>query len=343
MRDMTPEWWERFSDGEDTRTWDELPRVALSIRDDETLDEIFTRAIQEFGIYEADWKDYRLEAEEADDPGVRTRRFMALRYDESPIPVSDQVSVGLTVVDGDGRAVWGRWHYDVTYAELRRASEAGAVHGDPRQIYLYVRPDAAGGGIWHTWELLLQAWEVAFKLAVALATANELHDLYGKVRDRLRGRDVVKRKTQEWLERNGHADPLTHMLRGEAWSARDLAGLLGCTTDEAEQVLLLYGYERSETEGVWIYAAGSTTLGLPVRDLSARVVAAYTEEVERRYIDSDEAPRKELEALLTEILRQALERGEVSDLGHVLWDRDRMFRIPWRYRLRARLFQLIRR
>lgn len=340
---MTPEWWERFSEGEDTSKWEELPRVTLTIREDETLNEIFARAIQEFGIYEADWKDYRFDAEQPDDPGVRTRRFMALRYGESPISVPDRVSVGLTVVDDDGRAVWGKWHYDVTYRELRRAAEAGAVAGDPRQIYLLVRPDAAGGGILHSWELLLQAWDEAFAVIVALGALNEAHDLYLKVRRRLKGRDVVKRKAREWLKRNGYADSLTYMLRGEPWSARNLAALLGCTADEAEQVLSLYGYDRSESEDVWVYAAGNITLGIPVKDLSARVVAAYTEEVERRYIDSDEAPRKELEALLTEILRQALERGEVSDLGHVPWDRDRMFRIPWRYRLRARLLQLIRR
>jgi hypothetical protein len=216
----------------------------------------------------------------------------------------------------------------VSYGQLRRAAEAGAVKGDPTQISLNVRLDAAGGGLYHFWQVLLQAWDVAFAVAVVLVTANETHDLYLKVRRRLDGREVVGRKTEEWLRRNGHADTLTYMFRGEPWQARDVAALLGCTTTEAEDVLALYGYERSATEDVWEYVAGSEMLGLPVRDLSARAVVAYTDEVQRRYGDSKEgAPEDELEALFREVLRQA-EQGAIGDLRDVPWDRERLFRQP---------------
>lgn len=322
-----------YDEDENTRPWSERRRVALTVEDDETLGEIFDRAVAEFGVYEADWSTYDGKRDHG------TRRFIALRDDASPIKLVDRLSGSLTVVDQQGRAVWNKRHQDVTYLELRRAAEAGSVPGDPREVYVCVRLDAAGGGLYHQWQLLLQAWDVAMYTATTVATVGGAYKVIAAVRRRLAGREVVKSKTQEWLKRNGHADSLRYMLRGEPWAARDLAALLGCTSSEAEDVLALYGYERSATEDTWVYVAGNPTLGLAVGDLSAQIVVVYVDEVQRRYLDGNDAPEDELRTLFTEILRQASEKGEVGDLRHVKWDEDRLWRPPVsRFRMALRRF-----
>jgi hypothetical protein len=183
-------------------------------------------------------------------------------------------------------------------------------------IYLSVRPDAAGGGIYHEWSLLIQAWDEAFKVIVTLAAINEAHDLYAKFRRRLAGRKAVESKAQEWLRCNGHADDLIYMLRGEPWSSSDLAALLGCTKSEAGDVLALFGHERNQSDDTWLYVGGSPSLGLAVEDVSAEALVRFNEEFPRRYIDGDRAPGDELQALFREIVSQA-EHGEIGDLRHV--------------------------
>lgn len=311
---LAPEWWETF-DYTGSVPWDARRRVSLAVKDDESLREILVRAVEAFGGWENDWDDPSFGGSRHGDDRPGTRRFIALRNDLSPIPVHERLSVALTTVDADGRALWGKPYQPVTYAELRRASEAGAVPGDPAELFLSVRPDAAGGGIGHEWSLLLQAWDVAWKVVLGLVAGNELHDLSVKIRNRLAGREVVDAKTEDWLRRNGYADSIAYMLRGEPWSAFDLAGLLGCTVDQAKEVLGLYGYAQGEGDS-WEYAAGNERLGLPVHDVSARAIVAFAEEVQRRYTDGQDAPLGDLERLFREIIRQAA-NGDVGDLSHI--------------------------
>jgi hypothetical protein len=318
LEELTPEWFDGFYEGEETRSWAERPRVKLQVEEDETLRELLVRAVEALGIWELDWDDpgFGGAGWSPGQEGQGTRRFIALRHDVSPIPVPERLSTALTVLDDEGRAVWGRPYQTVTYGELRRAAEAGAVPGDHTKIYLSVRPYAAGGGIYHEWSLLLQAWDEALAVIVALAAINETHDLYLKIRRRLEGRRTAESKAQEWLRRNGHVDYLMYMLRGEPWSPFDLAALLGCTRSEAEDVLALFGYEPSSSDDSWLYVGGSQMLGLAVEDVSAQALVRFTEEVQRRYIDGVDAPKGELQALFREIVSQA-EQGEVGDLRHV--------------------------
>lgn len=297
-----------FDEDESTRAWDDRQRVTLSVEDDERLVTIFDRAIEAAGVFEADWSKHRGEI------GYGTWRHIALRDDDSPIPLVHRLTDRPVLVDDKGLAVWGRGLYgETTYAQLGAAAEAGAAPGDPAQIYLNVRLGPAGGEAFIEWELVVQAWDIAWKIAAALATASGVHDLYVKVKDRLDGYRVVERNTQEWLRRNGYADLVRERLNGAPWSPRDFASLHGCTIDDAEKVLALYGYERESTER-WVYVGGDDMLGLPSTDLSARVVTAYTREA--RFSYGRFPPPEWYAALFEEILREAIEKGEVTGLRY---------------------------
>jgi hypothetical protein len=310
--DLDVDRWERATSDENARSWNERRRVTLDVEPDETLEHIFGRVIAETGTWEADWNTY-VHSDSAPEPGPRTRRFLALREDASRIPLQERLSKALTLVDADGRAIWSAWHYDVTYQQLKEAADAGAVPGDPQQIYLAVRSDPAGGGILNSWELLLQAWDEGLEIVAGMVASG----LYSKVKRRFAGRRVLGPRIADLLNRGGHADYVRHALRGEDWSPRDLAGLLGCTVSEAEDVLALYGYEPRADGEMWEYAGGNEALGLPPTEISAQVVARYTDEVLRRYADMEKAPPEELHALFKEILRQTSERGEIDGLEHV--------------------------
>jgi hypothetical protein len=307
-----------YEPDDNTRSWDERRRVRMTVDDDERLEAIFDRAIAELGVYDNDWNTYSDTASIPRTPNgvpAYTRRFIALRDDESPVPLVDRLSLAVPTIDESGRATWSGWHYDLTYSDIRRAAEAGALHGDPTQIYLSVRLDSAGGGVAHSWELLLQAWEVADRVLGLIGAGFTAHKVIAAIRRRLKGREVVRERMGEWLARNGYADSIGRELRGEPWFPRDLAGLLGVTTDEAQRVLALYGYSEGE-DGRWFFAAGDPLLGIESKQLDAAIVVAYAREVQWRYIDADAAPTDELEALFREMLARAGEVGNVDEYGH---------------------------
>jgi len=146
-----------FDADENTRPWDDHQRVTLVVDDDERLVNIFDRAVEAAGVFEADWSKHRGEI------GYGTWRHIALRDDDSPIPLIYRLTDRPMLVDDDGLAVWGQGLYGKTnYAQLRASAEAGAVPGDPTQIYLNVRLGPAGGEAFIEWELVIQAWEMAW-------------------------------------------------------------------------------------------------------------------------------------------------------------------------------------
>lgn len=297
-----------FDDDENTRPWSDRLRVSLEVDDDERLVRIFDRAVEAGEVFEADWTKHQGRTH------YGTYRYIALRDDSSAIPLVHRLTDRPVLVDTKGLAVWGNGLYGkTTYAQLRAAAEASAFPGDPSQIYLNVRLAPAGGEAFIEWELVIQAWDIAWKVVAALGAASGAHDLVVKVKNRLDGYRVVEKKTEDWLRRHGAADLVAEMLDGEPWSARDLAGLLGCTTDEAEEILALYGYGKESGER-WIYVGGDEWLGLESTDLSARVVTAYAREARHSYgsFPSPEWYAARFEAILWE----AIEKGEVTGLRY---------------------------
>jgi len=278
-----------------SRAWQARPRVVLDVEDDETVAQILDRVAAELDVYEnTDWS-----------LGFGTGRFVALRDDASPIELESRLLDFVTLVDADGHARWAVYDFSaVTYAELRVAAAAGAMNGDPTQLYFHVRLIPAGG--WAPWEWpgIIVALNSAWVAIQVLANANDVHDLYGKILLRLAGRDVVTRKTEEWVERNGIPEFIERMLSGDPWKARDLAGLLGVTTAEAESVLMLYGYEKDADGDRWNKST----------DLAAKIVNVYRRDaaVYFNYGFATETDDRELRELLHSLLSEALETGSVD-------------------------------
>lgn len=311
-----------FDSDEDTRPWDKRRRTTLYVEDAEPVESVLARAVGALDLVERDWSNFEEWRPPEPESPFGTGRFMALRDDDSPIPLTERLFWDtVTLVDESGRARWGVWRSEATYGDIRTAASVGALTGNPTQLYLNVRPTPAGGLALLDWEMFLQIWRVGSAIAEKLAVANEVHDLYRKVRDRLAGSKVVESKAEEWIRRNGYAYYIEHMLRGEDWSSFKLAGLLGCTVDEAESILGLYGYEQAEP-GKWAYAAGNERLGLPSTDLSARVVRAYTKQALFQSALDGSTPEDELAELFCEIVRQAVEDGRLPELPFEGYERE---------------------
>jgi hypothetical protein len=262
------------------------------------------------GVFEADWSKERGTHE------YGTWRHIALRFDASPIPLIHRLTDRPLLVDEHGLAVWGRGLYgDVSYAQLRAAADAGAVVGDPTQIYLNVRLGPAGGEMFVDWDSTLRLLRIALEVADAAAKIAGAAILINKVGQRLSGYRVAERKWKDWLKRNGVPDLFRERLRGEPCAPRDLAGFLGVTVSDARAILDLFGYAEGPTEA-WVYVGGDELLGLPVENLSARVVTAFAREARHRFAAHDPSDA-EVRALFEEILHQAVETGEITNLEYV--------------------------
>jgi hypothetical protein len=310
---VTSEWWDAFLDGENSRAWEDRDRVTLTAGGDETLGELFDRAIVELDAFDADWSKWTYDGSE---PGRRTARLMALRADDSPLPLLERMSNDITVVDDEGRGVFSVSHHEVTFGQLQRSSRAGAIYGDPTQIYLFIRWEPAGGGIAHTWEVLVDAWEVFDVVAEAIGIGAAAYKVATAVRRRLAGRVVIDERAREWVRRNGGADYIARTLRGDPWHPRDFAGIHGGTVQDAEGVLALFGYSANPTNGAWIFTAGDPTVGLASTDPSAELVVRYTREVLWRFPDEARAPTAELRAIAKAMLERAGAGSDMSEFGY---------------------------
>jgi len=293
---------------EASRPWHEHRRVTLLVEDDDLLRSILDRAAEKFDLDERrDWST----------GGYGTGRFVAFRNDSSPLPLDERLHSWLTLVDEDGLAVWGVSveYEDITFAQLRRAGKAGAIDGDPTKIYLHVQLVPAGGGVLIQWSVLLQAWRIALDIAetAALLGAGYAY-LRHVLRERLDGRRVVERHVEQLIARNGWPSTLEHVLKGEPKVPRDLAGLLGCTTDDAKKILSLYGYVEGPDPATWIYAAGDPTRGVEPSDFAARVLVALRREAQFRFPDG--GTDEELSELIKNILSEAAETGRIASLGY---------------------------
>jgi hypothetical protein len=310
---VTAGWWDAFLEGESDRAWNDRPRVPLSVADDEKLGSIFDRAIAALGAFDADWSEWRYDGR---DPGRRTARLIALRADDSPLPLLERMSNDITVLDDHGLGLFSVSHHEVTYAQLQRSSSAGALYGDPRQIYLYIRWEPAGGGVAHGWEFLVEAWGAADAIARTIGIGAAAYKIAQAVRRRLAGREVIDANARDWVRRRGGVDYVARTLRGDPWRPRDFAGVHGITTQEAEDVLSLFGYDPRPDSDLWFFRAGDPTLGLDGEDVSAEVVVRYTREVLWREGGPDTVSGAELEALVRVMLERASTDGDLSDFGY---------------------------
>jgi hypothetical protein len=161
----------------------------------------------------------------------------------------------LTVVDRDGHAIFGVHDLrTVRVSDLLRSAEAGTIEGDPLRPYL-ILDDGWGDAPpadWATVHAGLEvAWEVLKAAAVITGAATGAMKAREWLLERLgRSREALQANT-EWAQRGYRPDQFESLLLTRTWQTAELAGLLGCTEEQAEGVLWTLGYAFNEEDGTW--------------------------------------------------------------------------------------------
>jgi hypothetical protein len=232
-------------------------------------------------------------------PNIRHPQGDDVRFEgpfESALPVLDQ----------EGRVTLN-WHWDeITFGELIRSSEATALRGDPLRPYLILHYPA-GNGLLADWTTLVNLWDLAWhvleRLAIAggaMTAAVSAKKLVERVRDRTRrGRDAVAAHAPHWQEEQHlHPDMLGSFLRSTPRTTAQIAGLLGCSAEEATAVCWAFGLALDAQTQQW----------KPGSELDAQLLGGNTDLIiggYSRYMLSD--------AFLQRI-QTALEQGNVPPL-----------------------------
>jgi hypothetical protein len=210
--------------------------VDLEVAGSETLGQVLTRACEEIGL-ELPWEG----------PVISGIGFIDFyRRDRWPM-----LSHHVTILDADGHVEWiSRWK-DVPYERLVRAGESHVLVGDPRRPYLLLQPEV-GNGVLITLGALYGAWKLLWEVVDNAAKFRKLADaaenlLRGRARD---AGGVIESHYEEWQRNGASPGNLTMFLGDHAWSLDHLAEVLGCTTDQAEALLLGFGHERGD-DGLW--------------------------------------------------------------------------------------------
>ncbi|HEX5714166.1 MAG TPA: hypothetical protein VFX85_12715 [Solirubrobacterales bacterium] len=320
------------------RSWADRLKVAVEVDDEEPLGDLLRRAgaqLDQMGPY----KDAEPEAyvEEAYLPvylGVhREGRRLQLWSD-------------LPLVDPDGHI---RWVYNwgrEPYRELLRATEAGAIKGDPARLY-FVRMGGMGDGVLADFprfiETLPLLWEVIEHVATAYGAYEAAQRLLRAVGVGRKAAEVANEKSKQWEANAGLPYKLTSLLwREEGWDAAELGRLLDVTAADAEALLTAFGCSE-ESDGRWQSRA----------DELANLMAGNAEYV----IHSHHTDKAAMREVLRQRIESFLTTGKAPDLP---WEklsrlpmdpswsanhwqgehsprlRDRMWRraTAWRWRLR---------
>ncbi|MEX1357428.1 MAG: hypothetical protein WD981_02280 [Gaiellaceae bacterium] len=271
---LETEWEKPFAD---------RPTVELDVEPDESLGSIVQRALEAFDVkVPADTispvhlVDIGFHDDEADRPRV---------WD-------------MSVVDEYGRAVWTAYDLRlVPFSQVLASAEAGVFPGDPRCLYIILR-EPIGNGLGIDWPTVVHAWEVIDQIvrrvgeyggAVATIAA-----ALALVRSRIRrGRDAIIRNMPQWSQRGARPYDVARLLTQRTWSVAELAGLLGCSEEDAEAVLDLFGFARSDRDGLWHQS----------EDDAARILAAAFEEAAATHFDFTAQEREEFAQRIEELVR----------------------------------------
>jgi hypothetical protein len=263
---------------EDIRVrWADRSKVELEVERDETVGQILARAAEAFGLASA-WN-----LEDSLWPGATLAdafAWVALYRPEHEEGAPIRPLTGVTLADEEGRAIWNNYFKEVTHEELLWAAEVGALEGDPNRLYLLTWAGFGNGLIadlttlMNLWDL---AWYVLEKVGAGYAGYEALRRISNRIR---RGREVTADHESSWQARGGDPGTLSEFLRHRPSTAGEVAGLLGCTDEEAEAVLWAFGFAPDEA-GLWRLQADEEAKFL--RAIWELIVYGYREvELERR-------------------------------------------------------------
>lgn len=220
----------------------ERPQVRVTAESHEALADVLNRAAENLGYM------IREPAADEESQDWPKRPVDAINF----VDFYDGTDVAtpwthLTVVDDQGRAVWGQRWQRVTIAQLLESSSAGLIDGDVLRPY-FMPQESAGdfGGI--DWAAVLDVIEQVPDWLKALSDyTGEATTLGGLV---LGGRLVFKKRYKEWRLRRGGPLDVAELAKTKARKPAEVARLLGIEQDEAEAIMKLVG-RRSEPGAAW--------------------------------------------------------------------------------------------
>jgi hypothetical protein len=216
-----------------------LIKVALHVSGGASLGEIAREAMEKMGA--PDW-------------AVNTPSFdIGFYRPEDENGVEGNWSWFISLVDDRGRARWTYPVNDVTFAEVVRAAEAGAVQGDPTRIHVAMTPHI-GDGVLPMWPEIIEAYRLLKEVLEILGAPGALYASYQLIKN-MRDRsgkavDSLERRSSGWAESGGNPHVFEEWLDDHAWEPKDLARLLDCSEDEAEAVLWAMGF-GADQDGRW--------------------------------------------------------------------------------------------
>jgi hypothetical protein len=159
----------------------------------------------------------------------------------------------IPLLDEQGRVKFGAHEFDeITFGELLDAAESGTLDGDPLRPYLIlVVPQ--GGALSATWAALVNLWGLSWYVLEHIAAAGEAAYVVKRLRDRIKGgRDVVvARGEQWWMEQGADPDDVYDFLARVPRTTEQVAGLLGCSNEEAASALWAFGLAPDPESGLW--------------------------------------------------------------------------------------------
>jgi len=285
-----------FDERDRARNWGERQKVDLEVSEDEALGLILRRAGEMMGVVGPRAQQHG---------GAPVPTFVAF-FDCAQSHQHSDVYAAVTLVDDDGRARWNVPFYPVTFSELKRASDAGALGGEAERLY-YVTYPGIGNGVLATWPVVLIGMRLMWDLLQVAGTVEGGIGFFSRIRTiasgRLeRGHEAVERHAPDWTERHGDPDSVLRMLGSRPWHVADLAVLLGTEEPEAEAVLWAFGFTRDDA-GLWRRGG----------DDAADLLASAFEEIQLSY----SLGHTDFRATLEKRFRHQLETGERAPMPGV--------------------------
>ncbi len=279
-----------IDDAEWERLWSQRLTVELEVDERETLGSLVARALPAFGVV-----------------GLPQRMDPATFVD---LGLYEEEEAGakvwhLALLDEGGRATWTSHDLRlIPYSELVRSAEVDAVTGDPRRLYLILR-EPTGNGLGIDWPTILHAWElideVVGRVGAYGGAAATIVAAGHYLRARLaRGREAVDRNVHRWSQRGAWPYTLFRFLDRPRWSASRLAELLGCSDEDAEAVLALFGFAYSEEEDVWRRRG----------DDAGRILSQAFEEAAEADIELSDHKRQVFEERIDQLVRSGVRPPE---------------------------------
>lgn len=292
------------------KPWGERPATVLTVEESSSLASVIDQAAEQLDC--RPWDGFATAHE--------SFPFIAFCDESDPTPLEERMTLELALVDEQGQAMWGVQDTRlVPYGRILRSAEAGTIHGDPTRLYL-IRRHPQASGVPGDWNLVLQAWDILRYAMAATASAYGTIKAVGAIRERVeRGRAAVTSNAPRWLRKRGRPEDVAGLLGRRPWRSRDLATVLGCTDQEAEGVLGVFGFAYDADQAVWRYAAGEPDQGVEAEDQAARFLVGYLGEVAANYSDMGELPSDEVAA----VARAALDDVATGRLGAFPHEKER--------------------